>query len=80
MARSFPGSCSGARGAFNAFLGSNVASKADVELVRADLRQVQTEPDGRITAIDARITPLQWMMGLGFALTVAVLGKLPFGH
>jgi hypothetical protein len=63
--------------ALNAFLGSDVASKADVELARTQL-------DGRITSIktelDGRITLLQWMVGFNLALTIAVLGKLLFGH
>jgi hypothetical protein len=54
--------------AINTALGADVATKADITTLGSKL-------DGRIAAIDGKLTLLIWAVGLNFAATITMLVK-----
>jgi hypothetical protein len=69
--------------ALNEAFGADVATKADIALVRADITQLETATKGDIAVVKADIARLDgklnvviWAIGIIAALVVAILGVL----
>jgi hypothetical protein len=62
--------------ALNDALGVDVATKADIALVRADLNQLDGTLKSEVARLDGKITVLMWAVGVNAALTIAILGVL----
>jgi hypothetical protein len=51
----------------------------EIDLVRRDLKDLETRMDGRFREVDGRFRLLYWMVGFNLALTAGILLKLLAG-
>jgi hypothetical protein len=61
--------------AINAALGADVATKADIVRAEGKITALDSKIDGRIAALEGKLTVLLWAVGINVAATITMLVK-----
>jgi hypothetical protein len=61
--------------ALNAALGEDVATKADIVRAEGKITALDSKIDGRIAALEGKMTMLLWAVGFNVAATITMLVK-----